>query len=200
MTMLTAAQTDVLSELMNIGVGRASATLNSMVGHHIQLHVPYVTLIQKEFLRDYLPYPPESLISGVNMAFEGTFEGSAALLFPQEAASVLVSSLTDEPQDSLEMGELKSGTLTEIGNILINGVMGSIANILDAGLKYSVPDYMECEMEQLGLLSGASDATVLLAETSFNIDELKVQGNIILFFCVSSFDNLLQYIDRELAV
>jgi len=140
MIQLNHDQEDVLSELMNMGVGRASAILNEMIGHHIRLHVPTVKLIRKEHLSQYVAYDEHESLSSVQMGFQGHFDGNAVLVFPQEAASILVSSLTDEPQDSPDMNELKSGTLTEIGNILINGVMVSMANFLDVRLNYAVPD------------------------------------------------------------
>ncbi|MDQ6973304.1 MAG: chemotaxis protein CheC [Mariprofundaceae bacterium] len=199
MIQLNSEQEDVLSELMNMGVGRASATLNEMIGHHIRLHVPKVQLIRKEDLKQYVTYNEYESLSSVQMGFQGHFDGNAVLVFPQEAASILVSSLTDEPQGSPDMNELKSGTLTEIANILINGVMGTMANFLDVRLNYSVPDYLECDVKHLSSLGG-SNARILLAEASFTIDELKVQGDILLFFHISSFQNLLLCIDRELAV
>jgi len=198
MIQLNPEQEDVLSELVNIGIGRASATLNEMIGHHIQLQVPSVKLIHKEDLHRYIAYEKEALLSSVQMGFQGDFAGNAVLVFPQEAASILVSSLTDEPQDSPDMDELKAGTLTEIGNILINGVMGSIANFLNVGLQYSVPDYLECQACHLGDLGG-KESSILLAEASFTIDELKVQGDILLIFHVSSFKNLLFCVNQELA-
>jgi len=199
MISLTHEQEDALSELMNIGVGRAAATLNEMIGHHIHLQVPVVKLIVREQLNQYMSCEKGLPLSTVQMAFQGDIKGNAALIFPQESASILVASLTDEPQDSFDMDELKSGTLTEVGNILISGVMGSMANFLGVRLDYSVPDYLECHVESLSVLGGQSDC-ILLAEASFTIDELKVNGNILLFFHVASFQSLLAYIDRELAL
>jgi len=195
---LSPEQEDVLTELVNMGVGRASATLNEMIGHHIRLQVPTVELIRKENLHHYMGYESTDVLSSVQMGFRGDFEGQAVLVFPQEAASILVSSLTDEAQDSPEMDELKSGTLSEIGNILINGVMGSMANFLDVRLNYSVPNYSECQVNQLSSM-GAEGAAILLAEASFSIDELKVQGEVLLIFHVGSFQKLLSCVNRELA-
>ncbi len=199
MISLSHEQEDVLSELMNMGVGRAAATLNEMIGHHIHLQVPVVKVILKEQLSQYVGYDVDTSLSSVRMKFQGDIEGNAVLIFPQEAASILVASLTDEPQDSLDMDDLKSGTLTEVGNILISSVMGSMANFLDVTLNYSVPDYLECNEGNLSVLGGQNDC-ILLAEASFTIDELKVKGEILLFFHISSFQNLLAYIDRELAL
>jgi len=195
---LTEEERDVLSELVNIGVGQASSTLNEMIGHHICLNVPRVQMIHEHELHEYMCDGDGGVFSSVNMGFQGDFDGRAMLVFPQKSANVLVSSLLGEGADD-GMNELKSGTLIEVGNILINGVMGSMANMLGASLRYTVPDYLECEV--LHLVDGKSDdGTLLLAEASFEIDDLSVEGNVLLFFQVASFERLLACVARELAV
>ena len=41
---LTALQEDALIELLNIGFGRAAASLSQLTGHRILLEVPHVTV------------------------------------------------------------------------------------------------------------------------------------------------------------
>ena len=41
---LTAVQEDALIELLNIGFGRAGASLSQLTGHRVVLEVPHVTL------------------------------------------------------------------------------------------------------------------------------------------------------------
>ncbi len=195
---LTDEQRDVLSELVNIGVGQASSTLNEMIGHHIRLKVPCVRMIYENELSEHIGDADAlGMLSSVYMGFQGDFDGRAMLVFPQKSANILVSSLLGEGSDE-GMNELKSGTLVEVGNILINGVMGSMANMLGASLRYTVPDYLECEA--MNLVKGESeDGCLLLAEASFVIDDLRVQGNILLFFQVTSFKRLLACVEQELA-
>jgi len=83
------------------------------------------------------------------MSFDGSFSGNAALIFSPESAMILVSTLTDEPPIPGEMDALCMGTLTEVGNILMNGVIGSISNALQAKMHFSLPGYMESEADDL---------------------------------------------------
>jgi chemotaxis protein CheC len=41
---LTAVQEDALIELLNIGFGRAAASLSQLTGHRVLLEVPHVTI------------------------------------------------------------------------------------------------------------------------------------------------------------
>jgi len=194
---LSDEQNDVLTELVNIGVGHAASTLNSLIGHKIRLIVPHIEIIS---INDIISDPNlcgDSKLSAISMAFRGSFNGNASLMFPLQAASTLVSVLNDEPIGSVQMDELRSGTLAEVGNILLNGVMGSIGNMLAAKLNYSVPSYHESSLPNI--LGHQKAEVVLLARANFYIDELCIEGHILLFFEVESLHALINAVDKALA-
>ena len=195
---LTPNQLDILTELINIGVGQAASMLNEMIEFPIKLQVPFLKLLSWEELQEKLK---ERLgidhLSSVQLEFEGSFAGKAKLVFPTESAATLVSVLTGEEEDSLELNALKIGTLTEVGNIVMNGVMGSLCNMLETPVHYGVPTYTEEDIEDLVIVDNPElNLSILLAQTRFNIEALQVQGDIILFFNVGSFDTLLSIIDN----
>jgi len=198
MITLTNQQTDMLTELVNIGIGHAAASLNSMIGHHIKLYVPHVYITQRNKVSNHFSSDFKN-ISSVIMRFSGDFDGKSALMFPKESAEVLVACLTGEPKSSVAMDELKSGALTEVGNILINSVMGSISNMLKTTLHYSVPDYIEGSLDHLMDLGGHIGESVLVAETTFQVKDLHVKGSIVLFFHITSFEMLLEHLNKEIA-
>jgi chemotaxis protein CheC len=193
---LTADELDALKELINIGVGHAAGMLNEMIQFPIQLEIPDVELLSSlELQRELKEHFGKELLSVVQLAFSGSFSGSAQLLFPTESAVNLVSVLTGEEKGSPDLDSLKISTLSEVGNMVINGVMGSISNVLDQPLDYAVPYYAEEEIQEVLLKEQSLDnGTVLLAPAHFSIEELQIQGDIMLFFDVSSFTLLLKAI------
>ena len=191
---LTVEQQDILTELINIGVGRASGMLNEMLQSHVDLQVPYIQVVPPASIQQELAKlnPESDLISSVQLRFDGSFTGTASLVFPPDSAGKLVDILTGEAFGADDLDEIRVGTLTEVGNIVINGVMGSIANILHERINYSVPTYLEGTVD--GLLPHTQqngDATILIAHTRFKVQKHQIEGNIILFFEVGSFDTLL---------
>ena len=69
-----------------------------------------------------------------------------------------------------DLNAMKVATLTEIGNIVLNGVMGSIANVLSGPLTYSVPIYNESSIMHLIQSSHPGVSPVLLwAQTRFQV-------------------------------
>jgi chemotaxis protein CheC len=193
---LTADELDALKELINIGVGSAAGMLNEMIQFPIKLEIPDVELLSSTELQIELKKRfGIELLSVVQLGFSGSFSGSAQLLFPTESAVNLVSVLTGEDKASLDLDSLKISTLSEVGNMVINGVMGSISNVLDQPLDYAIPYYAEEEIQELLLKEQSLDyGTVLLAPAHFSIEELEIQGDIMLFFDVGSFKLLLKAI------
>lgn len=195
---LTANQIDALQELVNIGVGQAAGVLNEMIDSHIRLQIPFVKILSPVELQQQLESQVNGeQISSVGLGFTGSFSGLAQLVFPADSADMLVAMLTGEELGTPDLDSVKIGTLSEVGNIVINGVMGSISNVLEQRLDYSLPSYTEGTVELL-VTSGnlAPKAVVLLAQTRFSIERLHIEGDVILIFNVGSFDALLAAIDQ----
>lgn len=203
MQLLSADRIDALQEFINIGVGRAASILNEMIECPILLKIPIVEVFDTAQLQQKLEkHFNEGSFSTVRLGFSGQFSGTAELLFPTESAATLISVLTGEAPDSPDLDSVKIGTLSEVGNIVINGVMGSISNLLGQHLNYTIPIYLEDTIQNLLLPNqkGLQENVFLLAQTRFEIEQLEIAGDIILIFEVSSFGALINAIDRELEV
>lgn len=195
---LSAKQLDALQEIVNIGIGQAAGILNDMIDSPIRLQMPYLKILSPLELQQELRHDLDGeAISAVQLKFAGSFGGLAQLVFPTDSAAMLIAMLTGEEVGTQDLDSVKIGTLSEVGNIVINGVMGSISNVLQQRLNYSLPSYTEGTVESL-LKSGdlSPNTVVLLAKTHFTIERLYIAGDIILIFNVSSFDTILAAINQ----
>jgi chemotaxis protein CheC len=198
---LLPSQIDSLKEMVNIGVGHAAGVLNAMLNSRVQLHVPIVELMNYEELDAKIQSLGRGHLSSVRLGFKGPFSGNASIVFPSDGAIKLVSILTGVEADSSEMNELRVGTLTEVGNIVLNGVMGAIGNELKLHVFYSLPIYLENPFEVLLSSEQAqSNANVVWVQTSFNIESESIVGDIILVFDVGSLDLLLEAVNRAMGI
>ena len=184
---------DVLQELINIGIGRAAGMLNEMLDTHVILQVPIIRILSRHDLELELGGISGNTLAAVQMGFKGPFSGNALLLFPPDSANNLVSVLTGEDSVEDDMDAIRTGTMTEIGNIVINGVMGSISNAIEKQLSYSVPSYIEDSLLNILYQNGEAvrENTIILARTHFIIEKHFIYGDIILIFEVGSFDALM---------
>ncbi len=190
---------DAIREIVNIGVGRAAGQLQEMTGSHIRLQIPSIRIVPF----DDITTVGNTIISGdtlsaVLLNFKGTFSGISAVMFPPESATALVMLLTGDIEKSPELDALRIEALKEVGNIIINAVMGSIANVLSEHLVYSIPTYYEGPMINLARLKRKTshDECVLLARTNFLVEKLNIEGDILLILEIGSLDALVASIER----
>ena len=190
-------QQDALQELLNIGVGRAAGSLNQMLEKPIRMHIPFLQIGKFEDLSQEVQKLRDITLSSVQLPFKGTFSGSSCLLFPTESATSLVLALTGESEDPDTMDSLRESTLTEIGNIVLNGVMGSLANVLNHRIVYSVPFYQETSIQGL-VQPKPSDAPemILWAQTQFTIEEYNLTGDIMLMFGIPDLGLLVSAVNE----
>lgn len=200
--MLTDYQRDALREIMNIGVGRAGSVLSEMVGSNVKLHVPSVGLTSLPDLGNCLSLADETELAAVRQHFSGTLEGHAALLFPRESGNILARQLIGDDPDIISIDSERKEALAEVGNILLNCVLGSMSNTLHQRLDYEVPQYCEGALRDLVPAPSEPPADaedenhVLYANAHFDIEEFRVTGNVLIVFDVASFKQLLVAVDQ----
>ena len=195
---LTPAQMDGLAEVINIGVGSAASFLNDIIDAHITLEVPRVRLFPFEKLPLIESKFGEDLVSCVVQTFQADYTGTAALVFPPESATRLVSAVTGEDITSVELDAVRSGVLTEIGNIVINAILGTMGNLLQTSLEFSLPEYRQMKIAEFVSPESVhnQDGFIILAEASFEIETLRINSYILLIFELASIDLLISMIDN----
>lgn len=190
-------QLDTLREIVNIGIGKAASILNGMLESHIELEVPSIIMFDPENPGEELADLSRNDIASVQLSFHGPFSGSSALVFPSESAKKLVTALTGEKPDSEGFAKATSETLYEVGNILINAVIGSIANLLATQIDFSTPNYKEGKFTDLIKSKGSKeDMTFLLIRANFKVQDPQINGNVFLIFELGSIGDLLTAIDK----
>jgi chemotaxis protein CheC len=188
---------DALQEIVNIGIGRAAACLNTMLSYPIELQVPAISVLQLNSPNQFPEDLGGDLLACVQLDFHGALNGTAALVFPPQSAVKLVSALLGEDDNDSGMTPVMAETLNEVGNIIINAVIGTIGNLISSPFDYSLPNYREGGLIELLQPAGIDGAFILLMRTHFRVSDLQVAGNIFLVFELSSFETLLSLIQGE---
>ncbi len=190
-------QLDALTEAVNIGVGRAAAALNSLVDRAIVLRVPRVRVCRPEELRSLVESGGDQLDTSVVQGFSGAMTGRALLAFP-EASGVALAKLVGDPDaegDALEFD--LAGVLEEIGNIVLNGVLGSLANLFEDDFIYTVPELYSgpatnALLDKASGILAATAPTCLLADARFDVANSEVSGSLLLAFNTEELSVLLE--------
>ncbi len=193
------AHRDVLAEVVNIGVGQAAGSLNSILDTHVDLSVPDLKILEKGQLSEELNILGGRSVASVVLRFEGTVPGQAALIFPPESAVNLVNLLMSQESmaDYMDLDAMRREALTEIGNIVLNAVLGHFANFLKLNLDYSIPDFMmKSDINSIFHLDKTDEEfVIILAKTHFVMSEHSIGGDILLFFGIDSLKSLIQVVE-----
>lgn len=194
---LTSEQKDAITEIINIGVGRAAASLSEMLGQRIDLRVPSVALCGIDSLTEKLADNESGIDLSVVQDFEGSLSGRAMLAFPKRSGIQLgrVLGEVDAPNEELSVDLV--GILEEVGNIVLNGVLGTIGNMTSSALDYSVPHLVQgVEMTQIltskDLEEDDAEQMVILADTHFAVVDGSIAGSLILLFDIQSLRSIVQ--------
>ena len=196
----TSKQSAVLRQVIDAGLDLAASVLNTLFNSPIRLEIPFLKVLSQSDLMGELAEFGDNRISAVEMDFKGHVSGTLCLVLKKSAASALVLALAGgEPVDPDE-DSIRQGALCEVGNIVLNAVIGSLANLLNLRFVFSVPSYVEETVErQFGVDQNDPDESILLVRTRFVVDELSVDGNIVLFIKVKVLKELLKAIDASLS-
>lgn len=198
---LTELERDALTELLNIGVSRAAASLRKMVGEQVLLSVPAVEVVDHRAAAALISERESDQLVVVQQGFSGAFSGRALLIFPQSSSLELVRAVAGDdilPDDAVEM---EKETLTETGNVILNGCMGTMANMLHRPLTMSLPELARGDSTGVFQLHGQSsdDGLVLFLYINFSIRSRNIRGYIAMLLDMPSFSALRLLIGEFIA-
>jgi chemotaxis protein CheC len=173
-------ETDALTELVNIGVSRAAASLRQMVGRQIFLSVPSVEVISRRVAAVVMAERETGPLVAVRQDFSGAFCGRALLIFPEANSLALVRAVAGEALSEGELAELQDEALAETGNVVLNNCLATMANMLQRPLEMSLPGVLRKQGAELFDLGEAADpeGVALFLYINFAISERDIRGYI----------------------
>jgi chemotaxis protein CheC len=195
---LTAVQKDALTELINVGFGRAAASLSRLTGHRVQLEVPQVMMCPVGELSDALRPYIDGDIASVHQVFSGPVGGDALLVLDQRSGGILKELLTNEPALPLSIDASAREVIAEVGNILLNACLGMFGNLLRVQVSFAVPHVTLEGLEsvvQSVVVERQGLRYALVVHAGFRMKSSSVTGYLIIVLSVASIDRLIRAID-----
>jgi chemotaxis protein CheC len=194
-TDLTEIEQDALAEIANMGVSRAASSLRQMVGEQVLLSVPSVKIVTRRTASKLVERNNSKRLVAVQQTFEGPFAGKALLIFPEDQSLELVRSVVGDEHSLEDVINLEQEALAETGNIILNGCLATIANMLHRTMRMSLPSIVRGDGAAL-FGSGASGGQfVLFLYIDFNIKNHDVHGFIALLMDLPSIAALKEIVN-----
>ncbi len=177
---LDGLEIDALTELVNLGISNAANSLAGMVKEEVTLTVPRVSLVERDDAIEILGRREAKKLVAVHQLFEGDITGRALLIFPEAQSFELVRTVVGGELALEEIVELEQEALAEIGNIILNGCLATIANQLRRTFKISLPEILHGESERFFNLDPPPEPgdQVLLIYINFAVRHRNIEGYI----------------------
>lgn len=189
---------DAFKEIFNIGMGRAANALSKLVYEKVKLSVPRLDVIPRGQLRSTIAENFQDELAVVRQDFKGSAKGIAFLLMSKESGLRLVNALvSSEEAVPSALEPMDQELLSEIGNILINALVGSMANTLGISFDLEQPN---CDVGDVKGVCNEFDKAIgdhiLLVETLFLLPGRHIGGTLFIMMTSSEMENVLREIDR----
>jgi chemotaxis protein CheC len=149
MNTLSELHLDALSEVFNVGAGRAAASLSEIVGDEVLLSVPSVEIRKSSDLDLSAISLDSNRFGTVHQTFSGSFQAEALLLFTEEHALEIVRDMMGSQISLEDLAEFEQEAMCELGNIILNACLSAMADMLNIPLDCSLPDYTVATTEEI---------------------------------------------------
>ena len=177
---LSELERDALTELVNIGVSRAAVGLRKMIGRQVLLSVPSIEVISHRAAAALIGERESDDLVAVRQAFAGPFSGRALLIFPKANSLELVRAVLGNTVPAAEVADMEEEALAETGNVILNGCLATMANMLQQSLSMSLPEVLRGDGAHLFEIpkQGGEDGLALFLYINFSVRERDIRGYI----------------------
>jgi chemotaxis protein CheC len=173
-----------------------------MIGEEVLLSVPSIEIMAPHHAARLIGEREADDLVAIQQRFEGAFSGRALLIFPETTSLDLIRAIigSDVPPD--EIAELEQEALAETGNIILNGCLATMANMLKRSLSVSLPEVIRGDGTRLFTLphERPGDGPVLFLYINFSIRNRDIRGYIAMLTDLPSLAALTEliasFIDR----
>ena len=187
---LNPLQLDALTEIFNHGVGLAANALSELAGEEVQLSVPKIEELSKREISDKLDAQGANRICAVRQGFSGVLNTEALLMFPVDQSLQLVQLMVGNEFPLEQLSEMEQESLAEIGNILLNSVVSSVADMLHIEFEGTLPQVELGQVAEVLNSGHGVEDLILSLQINFSIASRQIQGYLVFLLDVASSDVL----------
>ena len=199
---LSELENDALVEIFNIGVGQAAASMSAIVNEAVRMSVPSISFMNRTEAGRMLGRrdPEPERICGVSQHYAGAFDTDAILMFPEDKSLEIVRLMVGEAVPLKELTEMEQEAMCEIGNIILNSCVGTLANIFQRELQGSLPRYHVGTSDEI-LTAGSSpaDTVVLMLHIDFLLEKHQIHGYVAFILDITALHDLKEQINLYIA-
>ncbi len=208
MRVLSEIQVDALTEVFNVGAGRAALSLSEIVGEEVMLSVPSIEVLKADEVNSRVLALKDDTFATVSQMFSGPFDAEAVLLFTENYALEIVRDMMGSQMSIEDLAEFEQEAMCELGNIILNACLSAMADMLGISLNSSLPTYamsspdeitsrLADKREEQGGVNG-NGSYVLVLHIDLVLEKHHTEGHLIFLLSSTSLSKLISHIEQYL--
>jgi len=205
---LSEIQVDALTEVFNVGAGRAALSLSEIVGEEVMLSVPSIEVLKADEVNSRVLALKDDKFATVSQMFSGPFDAEAVLLFTENYALEIVRDMMGSQMSIEDLAEFEQEAMCELGNIILNACLSAMADMLGISLNSSLPTYAMSSPDEITSRladkreeddGGDGDGSyVLVLHIDLVLEKHHTEGHLIFLLSSTSLSKLISHIEQYL--
>ncbi len=198
---MNALELDILKEIGSIGGGNAATALSSMLSAKVNMTLPRAEILEFNEAIEKMG-DPENVVAAIFVEMSGEIQGIMLFILPQEFSDdILFRMLGKTRVELLELEEIDTSVLTEIGNIVISSYVTALSSLTNVEVELSVPQFTVNMLG--GILSvpiammGQHSDRIMMVTGDFKVDEKSLHSSMLLLPDVKSLNILMKKLGVE---
>lgn len=196
---------DILKEMFNISVGKAASMLSEIINKRIVLDVPSVEILNPENQNVEIEESFIKVAGGALMVssidFGDKITGEANLIFPANKMRRFINLCMDvgdeKDEPDMDFTDMDFDIIREIGNIILNSIVGGMGNFLNTSLKYTLPKVKVYHRTDFAKnIKKKKHLCMLILYITFIIDDTEIEGAVIIDLTLNSLNELMELIKK----
>ncbi len=184
---------ELLKELINTGVGRAAKTLNELLQHEIEFHLPDINVYDIKEMEAQLATMENGEYVGVFQSFDGHLSGTGILSFPVMNGKTLINLLMENEElktDDTDLSVTEMEAICEVGNNIINSVQGTISDMVGLESQYHLPETI-VSSHIIPRDKMKDNEIYLFGEVGFKVQGMDVDGMILMIYAYKNIEIIM---------
>ena len=138
---LSSLELDTLKEIGSIGTGNAATSLSALIGKTVRIQMPEVRIRGYNEAIEWIG-GPEEITAGVLVGMSGQISGIMLSVQQLEFVNLVLDSMLGQSvKDYIDLQELESSALTEVGNIMISTFINALSGLAGIDIELTVPAF-----------------------------------------------------------
>jgi chemotaxis protein CheC len=193
---LDTEQIDALSEIFNIGVGKAAAAMSGLMHDEVLLSVPQVSIYTVSEAAQQLSEAGVPMY-GVRQPFQGVFKGDALLIFPGHKSLDIVRIVAGQTVPSEDLSAMEHDAMAEVGNVMLSACIATLSDLLGSEFELRPPTIDVGDSRTI-LGTRIQNHLVVFLHIRFELLNNQIEGFVVFVLNTTSLESLRAAVNRLL--